>query len=48
MVEYLTNFAKTGDPNGEGLPVWETAQSSGQGLWLDAVDPMMSEIGKEI
>lgn len=23
MVKYWTNFAKNGDPNGEGLPVWE-------------------------
>ena len=25
MVDYLTNFAKTGNPNGEGLPTWEVA-----------------------
>ncbi len=29
MVAYLTNFAKTGNPNGEGLPQWNpiTAKS---------------------
>ena len=25
MTDYLTNFAKSGDPNGDGLPVWEPA-----------------------
>ena len=25
MTDYLTNFAKTGNPNGEGLPVWNPA-----------------------
>ena len=26
MTDYLTNFAKTGNPNGNGLPVWDTAR----------------------
>lgn len=25
MTDYLTNFAKSGNPNGNGLPVWDTA-----------------------
>ena len=31
MVSYLTNFAKTGDPNGSGLAEWK-AQEEGQDL----------------
>lgn len=26
MVKYLTNFAKTGNPNGDGLPAWDAVQ----------------------
>ena len=25
MTDYLTNFAKSGNPNGEGLPLWQPA-----------------------
>ena len=28
MIDYLTNFVKTGNPNGEGLPIWEKASKS--------------------
>lgn len=28
ITAYVTNFMKTGDPNGEGLPVWEISKDS--------------------
>ncbi len=44
MQNYWVNFVKTGDPNGEGLPKWETKASSDKLLQFDTevkmiVDP---------
>ncbi|MDR1903303.1 MAG: carboxylesterase family protein [Treponema sp.] len=40
MSDYLVNFAKTGNPNGVGLAVWNTARESSSYLLLNA-DPKM-------
>jgi para-nitrobenzyl esterase len=36
MMTYWTNFAKTGDPNGAGLPVWPKYDADGSLIHLDA------------
>jgi para-nitrobenzyl esterase len=32
MQSYWTNFAKTGDPNGHGLPTWAQFGAAGSGI----------------
>ena len=43
MTRYWTNFIKTGDPNGPGLPPWTRFTASDQHFQLLA-DPVRSEI----
>lgn len=46
MTDYLTNFAKTGDPNGDGLPKWEPAGPSSKKVnRLGEGDPHMGRVG---
>jgi para-nitrobenzyl esterase len=35
MLDYWTNFMKTGDPNGEGLRRWEAFRSQKDGMVFD-------------
>lgn len=39
MTQYWTNFAKTGDPNSDGLPVWPEYENKSN-LWMLLDDPV--------
>ena len=41
MGMYWSNFAKCGDPNGEGLVKWESYDENGRFLWLRGSGPLM-------
>jgi para-nitrobenzyl esterase len=48
MIGYWTNFAKTGDPNGKGLPAWPRYDKTGELIHLDRVisagpDPLRAQ-----
>ncbi len=49
MQQYWVNFAKTGNPNGEGLPNWEArSESSDQLLQLDTEIKMIDDPNEEL
>ena len=49
MQQYYVNFAKTGNPNGEGLPAWEpVTEENKQVLNFDTEIKMVDDPNEEI
>ena len=44
MVSYWTNFAKTGDPNGEGLPEWKPLTKEDKNVMIFGKEAGMGEV----
>ena len=48
MGDYWVNFAKTGNPNGEGLPYWPAfAESDPQAMYLTGPVPFAGPVPSE-
>ncbi|MCR5581977.1 MAG: carboxylesterase family protein [Pseudobutyrivibrio sp.] len=48
MQKYWVNFAKTGNPNGEGLPTWDLKSDNNQLIQLDTEIKMIDDPNEEL
>ena len=47
MMTYWANFVKTGDPNGEGAPVWEKHEMGDEKCMLLSAQPHMGDVPRK-